>query len=405
MTIRCTIGVLAYNEERNIVQVLRSLVAQRLYACEVDEILVIASGCTDRTVPLAQEFARQHPMVRVVAEAERAGKAAAINHLIALARSEVVVLVGADTLPDPLAVQHLVRPFADPTVGMTGARVIPLNDPRTFLGMVVQMLWRVHHILAQRWPKLGEMVAFRKVIDAIPVASATDEVALEALITARGYRLVYAPEAIVYNRGPQTYHDFLLQRRRIFAGHLQVAARDSYVASSMPVLHLVWLAYAGVRRRPDLLVVALMATLLELFARLLGWLDFRHGRPHHIWRQVRSTKQVAQPRQMGSLLFLQCRPASVSTRQLRRVLHRIPPEHGKLLWWDYQQGQVIFLLPEEQLAPEALSARVRALTGYLHRLGARSSPRVVFYRTIQLANLYDVDDAQAPRPELAPSPL
>jgi poly-beta-1,6-N-acetyl-D-glucosamine synthase len=383
--IRCTIGVMAYNEERNIAQVLHALLNQSLYTCQVVEIIVVASGCTDRTVAFAQRVAQDNPIIRIEAQAERAGKAAAINQLITVAQGDVIVLVGADTLPDPTAIEALVRSFADQTVGMTGARVIPLNDPRTFLGLIVQMLWRIHHLLALRWPKLGELVAFRNVVQELPINSATDEVALEALISAQGYRLVYTPDAIVYNRGPQTYNDFLLQRRRIFAGHLHIAATKGYVAASMPLKNLLWLACAGIRRRPDLFAVSLGAMLLETIGRALGWLDFHGGHSHHIWRQVRSTKQIQQPHQRASMLFMQCTPESFSPRRLTRNLRRIPPDYGMLFWWDYRCSQVVFLLPDSQLSDESLKERVRILASYLKRGNDADPSPVVFYRTIEFA--------------------
>ena len=251
--IRCTVGVMAYNEESNIIQVLRALLNQRTRDCQIVEIVVVASGCTDRTVEFAQAIAQSYPLVKVEVQTQRAGKAAAINQLINIAQGDVIVQVGADTLPDPTALEHLVRPFAGPSVGMTGARVVPLNDPRNFMGFTVQMLWHVHHRLALRWPKLGELVAFRNVVAELPVNSATDEVALEALISAQGYRLVYTPEAIVYNRGPQTSNDFLIQRRRIFAGHLHIATAYHHVAASMPLSHIFYLVKESVGHYPGLL--------------------------------------------------------------------------------------------------------------------------------------------------------
>src|SRR5262245_55214685 len=94
--IQCTIGLMAHNEEQNIVQALRALLNQRLPTCEVREMIVVASGCTARTVELAQQIALEQPIVRVEVQAERAGKPAAINHLIKIAHEPVIVLAGAD---------------------------------------------------------------------------------------------------------------------------------------------------------------------------------------------------------------------------------------------------------------------------------------------------------------------
>ena len=51
-------------------------------------------------------------------------------------------------------------------------------------------------------PRLGELVAFRKVLDSIPPDVAMDEAFVEALVIQRGLQVRYAPDAVVYNMGP-----------------------------------------------------------------------------------------------------------------------------------------------------------------------------------------------------------
>jgi|GEM_PF-720304 len=359
--LRCTIGVMAYNEEQNIRQILHALLNQQLINCHVIEIVVVASGCTDRTVQLAQQIAREYPLIKVEVQAERAGKAAAINRLIELARGDIIVLAGADTLPDPTAIEHLVQPFNDPNVGMTGARVVPLNDPRTFLGFTVQLLWHMHHRMALRWPKLGELVAFRNVVPALPADSATDEVALEALVTAQGYQLAYAPEAVVYNRGPQTLSDFVLQRRRIFAGHLHIAARFNYSAASMSLGHLVLLGLEAVNSYRGLLIWMLGAVLLECWARILGWVDVVLKREHHIWRSVPTTKQVHTQPDVLTLVLVQYRASIIQPNKALRNTRHTPAGQGTLLWWDRQHQQALFLMPSPLITRSSLQEHISQL--------------------------------------------
>jgi poly-beta-1,6-N-acetyl-D-glucosamine synthase len=361
----CTIGVMAHNEETTIVPVLHALLSQRLHDCTISEILVIASGCTDRTVERAREVAARHPLVSVEVEPERSGKAAAINHLIARARGELIVLVGADTLPDPTAIEQLTAPFADPKVGMTGARVVPLNDPRTFMGFTVQMLWHIHHRLALRWPKLGELVAFRNVVQQLPSDTATDEVALEALLSSQGFRLVYTPDAIVYNYGPETLRDFFIQRRRIFAGHLNIALDYNYVASSMSLKNLLSLTKRVLTRYPDLIPKMIAVALLELAARGLGTLDVLTKRHQFIWQTARTTKQLHRHGNPPRMILLYCRPDSIKAQDMLRRLTRVPSSYGTLLWWDTQRSKVVFLLPDEQLSGEELEAHIARLNGFL----------------------------------------
>jgi poly-beta-1,6-N-acetyl-D-glucosamine synthase len=115
---------------------------------------------------------------------------------------------------------------------MVGGRPVPVNDPTTFMGHAVHMHWRLHDRLARIHPKLGEVIAFRNVISGIPINSSVDEISIQALISQLGYQLIYEPACVVYNKGPLTVRDFLKQRRRIYAGHLQIRDQQNYAAST-----------------------------------------------------------------------------------------------------------------------------------------------------------------------------
>ena len=54
--IRCSVGITAYNEETNIGHLLAALLDQHLHSVEIAEIIVVASACTDRTVPIVREY-------------------------------------------------------------------------------------------------------------------------------------------------------------------------------------------------------------------------------------------------------------------------------------------------------------------------------------------------------------
>ena len=45
--IHCCVGIMAYNEEANIGHLLQALLVQKTEKVVIDEIVVVASGCTD----------------------------------------------------------------------------------------------------------------------------------------------------------------------------------------------------------------------------------------------------------------------------------------------------------------------------------------------------------------------
>jgi hypothetical protein len=188
-------------------------------------------------------------------------------------------------------IDALVQHFHDPTVGMVGGHPIPVNDDDHFLGYAVHLLWRLHDQIARESPKLGEIVAFRNILPCIPTDTAVDELSMQAIVTQLGYRLVYEPQAVVYNRGPATVVDFLRQRRRICAGHLRIAKQQGYVASTMSTRRIGRAVASDCFNTPNTQPLWTVGTVtLEATARALGYYDFLRHRPHHIWAAVATTK-------------------------------------------------------------------------------------------------------------------
>lgn len=228
-----SIGITAYNEEANIGRLLAALQDQVQDVCRIRDIVVVASGCTDKTVSIACEWAKIDPRIKLIEQPERQGKASAVNLFIQAAQGEILILESADTLPASDTCEQLVKPFLNPDIGMSGAHPVPLNDPHNFIGYAAHFLWGLHHKLALTSPKLGEMVAFRNLIRQIPPDTAVDEAAIEALLTQRGLKLAYVPDALVFNKGPENIRDFLKQRRRIANGHLHLQHSQGYATSTM----------------------------------------------------------------------------------------------------------------------------------------------------------------------------
>jgi biofilm PGA synthesis N-glycosyltransferase PgaC len=293
--IRSSVGIMAYNEEANVGRTVRAILEQQGPPVLVQEVIVVASGCTDNTVPLVEEIARQEPRVRLLTQVKREGKASAINLFLKEAVSPILVLIGADVIPEASALEHLCSPFKDPTIGMVGGRPVPVNDSATFMGHAVHLLWCLHDHLARVNQKLGEVIAFRNVISSIPAESPVDELSIQALMSQLGYRLIYEPACVVHNKGPLTVADFLKQRRRIYAGHLHVRNQQHYEASTMKVSSIASqlsacreLALSSPKRR----IWTLGTIALEGYARMLGYYDYHRRREHHIWQMVDSTKKL-----------------------------------------------------------------------------------------------------------------
>lgn len=288
----CSVGITAYNEEENIGHLLEALLEQHLHRVTIAEIIVVASACTDRTVPIIREYMARDPRIKLIEQARREGKTSAINLFLKAAQSDICVLESGDTLPDAYAVEHLVRMFEDATVGMVGAQKIPVNTPNHIVGLLSHLRLRMEHELCMEIPRLGEMIAFRKFFDQIPPDVAMDEAFVEALVIQRGLSVRYAPDAVVYNTGPTTIGDFVRQRRRNHAGHLYLRHKYGYAVSSIQngrVLRVALKEFWGVLQ---LVWVLFLLAVIEAWSRLLGWYDFAVKKDRHVeWSMAWSQKQ------------------------------------------------------------------------------------------------------------------
>lgn len=290
--IRCSVGVTAYNEEANIGSLLEALIDQHLHEVEIVEIIVVASACTDRTVEIVKEYMAKDARIKLIEQERREGKTSAVNLFLKAAQCDICVLESGDTLPHEYAVEHLVRMFRDPTVGMVGAQKMAVNTPDHIVGLLSHLRLRMEHELCLEIPRLGEMIAFRKIFDQIPPDVAMDEAFVEAIVVRNGMQVRYAPDAIVYNTGPTTIRDFVRQRRRNHAGHLYLKHKYGYKVSSIHNTRVARIALRELWGILQLIWVLFLLATLEGVSRALGWYDFAIKRERHVvWNMAWTQKQ------------------------------------------------------------------------------------------------------------------
>jgi poly-beta-1,6-N-acetyl-D-glucosamine synthase len=222
-------GIVAYNEERCIRAAVLSLLEQDLPdGFTWDRILVVASGCTDRTVELAQGI---DPRVEVLVEPERRGKASALRQIFARASGEFLVLLNADAQADPSAVRSMLglgRGSHEAFVVM--GRPVPRESRDGPTADGIQLLWDLHHELHRAALSSGSgthvsdelLLLPSRLIPPLPASVVNDGAFIGAWLKRNGGHLAYAPTAVVAIETPRTMSDHLSQRRRILWGHAQV---------------------------------------------------------------------------------------------------------------------------------------------------------------------------------------
>jgi cellulose synthase/poly-beta-1,6-N-acetylglucosamine synthase-like glycosyltransferase len=193
---RVSLVIPAYNEEDVIAAKLENALALD-YPRDRLEIVVTSDDSTDATHELVTGFAARG--VRLI-HCPRGGKVAAQDRAVAETSGEIVAFGDANVLWEPDALRRLVRPFADPAVGMACGNVRLVNPG----GGTNQegLYWRYEMWLRTRESRAHSMTGSNGAIYAVrrEAYRAVDprfghDLSFPYLMVQNGYRAVYEPSA------------------------------------------------------------------------------------------------------------------------------------------------------------------------------------------------------------------
>jgi len=239
--------VAAWNEERDIVATVRSLLSQGEVTLEV---IIADDGSTDRTrevlieafglVPVHEELRDADERVRLLSR-PHAGKGAALEAARRAAGHPILVTVDADTVVGPGALELLARPFANPLVEAAAGSVV-IRRPSDPLSRFQHVEYLRTTFLRHGWSNLqlleqvpGAFAALRassvEAAGGFPTDSLTEDYEvmfrLYERAAAEGRRILVPTvmDACAYTEPPRTLVGLGRQRTRWFAGFLITLAR------------------------------------------------------------------------------------------------------------------------------------------------------------------------------------
>jgi glycosyltransferase involved in cell wall biosynthesis len=100
----------AYNEEKTIEKVLSALLRE---VPEINEIIVVDDGSTDRTAQIAESVGYQHPQIKLLRQPKNQGKTAALRAGFAASTGDIVLVQDADMEYDPVDIPELIAPISE----------------------------------------------------------------------------------------------------------------------------------------------------------------------------------------------------------------------------------------------------------------------------------------------------
>lgn len=219
------------------------------------EIIIVANGCSDRTVDVANAHAQSYPQIRVMSIRAALGKGGAILAGIRKARGTRIVFTDADGATSPESLIRLANALdrSDIVIGsrrLSGSRILqqqPLR--RRILGrlfaLVVGMLFALPYRDTQCGAKALRRSAARRLADAIQEPEWTFDV--ELLLWARRFGYRVSEQAVEWTdrdgstlKTLSTVRTVLPALWRMARRHYGAAPRDRDSRETLSILALNW---------------------------------------------------------------------------------------------------------------------------------------------------------------------
>ena len=226
----------AADEEEVIAARIENLLRQEGLPAVAYRVVVGCDGCRDGTAEKARSAAAEG-LVSVVEFAERRGKAAVLNDLLADSRADIVVFTDANTRFEPGAVAGLLEEMKDPAVGATCGRLVfeaapgaPHTPESVFWDRETRLKEAEGRLGACLGANGGIYAAERALVTPLPPdTTSMDDFLIPARIARLGRRVTFAGGALAREDAARGVGAEVRRRTRIGIGAGQVLRRDLWL--------------------------------------------------------------------------------------------------------------------------------------------------------------------------------
>jgi cellulose synthase/poly-beta-1,6-N-acetylglucosamine synthase-like glycosyltransferase len=278
-----SIIVSAYNEAAVIRRKIQNI-AQLEYPLDKLEVLVIDDCSQDATSPLAMQALKAHHLQGYVHRTpQRLGLNQSLNHAFRLAQHPYICVTDSDVTlaPDALANAITVLTRFEEAGGVTG-RIVPVHrhkgiattnesDYRNYYDRAMVTESAIH----SAFPGNGPLMVFKTFPNAsIPVEYGATDANIVMNVIKQGKRLLYVPNAVIYEPVPESLGQQRLQKVRratrliqVFLHNTDVFLNQTYGRFGQLLFPVKFLLHVVC---PLLLVVGLLLFLPFLFVFATG---------------------------------------------------------------------------------------------------------------------------------------
>ena len=259
--------IAAFNEEDYIEEKIQNALNLD-FPSDKNNVWVVTDGSNDSTPQLVEKMEG----VKLFHLDERKGKIHAVNRIMPLVETPVVVYSDANTVLNSDSLKNIVRHYQDEKVGcVSGEKRIRQEGSEEASSAGEGMYWKYESFLKKYDYHLysvvgaaGELFSIRtELFEETPTDTLIEDFYLSLSIAQKGYRIAYEPEAYAMENSSESIKEEAKRKVRIAAGGHQAISR------LLPLLNVFkygWLSFQYISHRvlrwtltPIALVMALMS--------------------------------------------------------------------------------------------------------------------------------------------------
>ena len=218
--------VAAYNEEDVIERKIINSLEQNYPASKI-EFIFITDGSTDKTNSIIQKY----QSVKLLYNAERKGKSAALNRAVSIAKNKILIMSDANTFLNKEAVARIASHYnLSSTGGVAGEKkVLTYSEDVEGVGSREGLYWKYESFLKKIDSDFysvvgaaGELFSVRKdLYEPLPDSVILDDFIISLKVAEQGYRIIYEPGAYAMELSSVTVSEEKKRKIRIAAGGFQ----------------------------------------------------------------------------------------------------------------------------------------------------------------------------------------
>jgi cellulose synthase/poly-beta-1,6-N-acetylglucosamine synthase-like glycosyltransferase len=254
----------AYNEEADIRSKLENVL--RLdHAKGKLEIIVASDASSDRTDDIVREFAGKG--VSLFRLEKRGGKIAAYKNAVRRASGEIFIFTDATSQLEPDSLDHMLRHFADPSVGCVAGRLIFVSQEDGGIGKGEEAYWdyniwikAAESRLASLTSVSGTFFAVRKELFPIDMPSdLAEDFIVPLVVVRRGFRTILESKAVCREVSVHAESQEIRKRARITVQNIRglIYGRDLLNVFRYGLFSVLLISHKLLRTLAPLMLAAL----------------------------------------------------------------------------------------------------------------------------------------------------